>query len=79
MKITPSADTFLKSFIHKGVARLISEGYAKDETRIKLAEDNLVKFIERTAMEDRKMGFKYFREPTFNVVLKFLCPIWPFC
>ena len=88
IEITQDGADYLKSFIHRGVCKLLADGSANDQS-IFQAEENLIKFMTQTSALSKTLSEDQtrFKGPVFPELNKrilmqsivSICPCWPFC
>ena len=78
--VTPACMQMMEQMITNGVTRMQNQGVLEQEPQLRLAEDNLARCLRELGNEavDLKT-FPNIEDKAFNIVMKRLCPIWPYC
>jgi len=80
LALSPACGQMVEKMIHTGVQRLNHGHMLEDESRLRLAEDNLRRVLRRAGEEAFKAGtFPVVEDQAFTKSLKDLCPLWPYC
>lgn len=77
--IMSDCENYLNEFIEHGVKVLSSQGFLGNETELRKAESNLVRFVNAMKDEARNQKLAVLHEFTFMNAKARLCPLWPFC
>ena len=80
MTFTPNCHGIIVDKIREGIAaRWEAPGAPSPERRMRVAEENLRKFVAEMKAEARKLGREDLGENTFAGAWSRLCPLWPIC
>lgn len=80
LELTPACKSLMEKMIAVGVTRMQNQGLLEYEPQIRLAEDNInrcLRELGEEAVEHRT--FPIIEDKAFNIVMKRLCPLWPYC
>ncbi|MFC1664126.1 hypothetical protein ACFL17_00675 [Pseudomonadota bacterium] len=70
----------MEGTVRKGINRMETQGVAEKEDKIRLAEDNLRRLIVAMGGFSVDTGsFPIIDNDCFDLAMKKVCPIWPFC
>lgn len=70
----------LERTIRTGVERMRSQRALLQEDKLRLAEENLVRCIQRMGEESERSGaFPLVDEDCLSSALTGMCPLWPYC
>lgn len=78
--VTPACKNLMEQMIANGVTRMHNQGVLEHEPQIRLAEDNIHRCLRELGNEAvEQKTFPNLEDKTFNIVMKRLCPLWPYC
>ncbi len=78
--VMPACMQMIEQMIANGITRMQNQGVIENESQLRLAEDNLARCLRELSDEAVDMKkFPNIDDVTFNIVMKRLCPVWPYC
>lgn len=78
--VTPACMQMIEQMIANGITRMQTQGVIESEPQLRLAEDNLARCLRELSDEAVDMKkFPNIDDIMFNIVMKRLCPVWPYC
>ena len=78
--MSASCQQMMEGAVRKGINRMETQGVAEQEDKIRLAEDNLRRLIVAMGEFSVDTGsFPIVDDNCFDLAMKKVCPIWPFC
>ena len=78
--VTPACMQMIEQMIANGITRMQTQGVIENEPQLRLAEDNLARCLRELSDEAVDMKkFPNIDDIMFNIVMKRLCPVWPYC
>ncbi len=79
LSLTPACEQLMVKFIDTGIKRMEIAQVFEDESKIRLAEDNLKKFIREVRGETSTQGtFPVVEEGSIQGALKKIQSLWPY-
>jgi len=78
--VTPACKSLLDQMIATGVGRMRSQGVLENEPQVRLAEENIGRCLREFGDESVELKtFPKIEDKTYHIVMKRLCPVWPYC
>jgi len=78
--MTASCQQMIESTVRNGINRMQTQSVVEQEDKLRLAEDNLRRLIiSMGAFAQDTASFPVVDDNCFDLAMKKVCPIWPFC
>jgi len=78
--VTPACKNLLEQMIATGVTRMQNQGVLEHEPQVRLAEDNLHRCLREFSEEAVELKtFPNIEDKAFHIVMRRMCPVWPYC